>query len=956
MASMAPKTLRPEDEVAHYRIVSPLAAGGMGEVYLAQDLTLERNVALKVLPPDLVRSEERVRRFVLEAKSASSLSHPNIVTIYEIGEDAVRSPGEPPSAPVHFISMELVSGKTLSALIHEDRVDLRTLLGYLAQAAEGLAKAHAAGIVHRDLKPGNIMVSADGFAKVLDFGLAKLTEKRDSGPDASTAPTMVADATGEGVVVGTAGYMSPEQVQGKTVDHRSDIFSFGSILYEAVTRARPFAAETGVETMHKILNDKPPAVEELNPKAPAELRRLIRRCLAKNPDQRLQSMKDLALELREIVDDFDALSASASSGSGASGSAAALAPAARRGLPWPALVALVVVAAGGIAVGWWGLRRGGSASSGSAFQKMRMSTLTSRGDLQSCALSGDGRYLAYIAGAPGHQTLRVRQVATGSDVEVLPPGPATIESPSFSPDGNYLFYRELRQAEQGYSALNQVPSLGGSPQQRAFDVDSRATFSPDGKRAAFWRGVPQQQESRLVIKDLDAGTERILASVHMPETYQGGPDWSPDGRQIAAALFRPTGTLSSAIALFDVATGRREDVVTLERSLLGDVAWLRDGSRLLVSGTDLRITLSSQLWLLRVPHGTLERLTNDFSAYGSPSVSGGDEMIGALRGAFLGNLWVADAAGGEPRQMTRATNPENAPSSPVAADSGTIAYSGIQGQGSQVWSMAVSGGEPRPLTTGAGFAINLQGVAGVIYFDRLDASGLHVWRVSADGGDPRALTSGAGGQQIAAISDDGQWLAYRHNDSTATISLMSTTDGRVSTFASAVGGVAGFSADGRRFLVGRRVTDAKGIERTMWVSRSVPDGMPVDSLRLPDDAVSVGWGPGFDGMAYASAAEGSRNLHGVRFGGGAPRSLTQFTDGRILQWVRSPDSHLVAIVRQIGDDQNVWVAPADGGPATQATRFSGERVATVAWLPDSRRLVLGVGTLNRDAVVVRNFR
>ncbi len=215
MAAQPTRTLRPEDELSHYKIVGPLGAGGMGEVYLAQDQTLGRSVAIKILPPDLVRSEERVRRFVLEAKSASSLSHPNIVTIYEIGEQPVRSAGEPDSSPLHFISMELVSGKTLGTLIHEDKTDLRTLLGYLAQAADGLAKAHAAGIVHRDLKPGNIMVTSDGFAKVLDFGLAKLTEKRDVGPDVSSAPTMMADATQEGLVVGTAGYMSPEQARAR---------------------------------------------------------------------------------------------------------------------------------------------------------------------------------------------------------------------------------------------------------------------------------------------------------------------------------------------------------------------------------------------------------------------------------------------------------------------------------------------------------------------------------------------------------------------------------------------------------------------------------------------------------------------------------------------------------------------------------------------------------------------
>ncbi|TPW11375.1 MAG: serine/threonine protein kinase, partial [bacterium] len=223
MAGSTTRTLGPEDEVSHYKVVGPLGAGGMGEVYLAQDQKLGRSVAIKILPPDMVRSEERVRRFVLEAKSASSLSHPNIVTIYEIDQAPVRSAGGPDSSPLHFISMELVSGETLGNLIHESKTDLRTLLGYLAQAADGLAKAHAAGIVHRDLKPGNIMVTNDGFAKVLDFGLAKLTEKHQFDPDASSAPTMMADATQEGAVVGTAGYMSPEQVKGVAVDHRSDI-------------------------------------------------------------------------------------------------------------------------------------------------------------------------------------------------------------------------------------------------------------------------------------------------------------------------------------------------------------------------------------------------------------------------------------------------------------------------------------------------------------------------------------------------------------------------------------------------------------------------------------------------------------------------------------------------------------------------------------------------------------
>ncbi|HXI02358.1 MAG TPA: serine/threonine-protein kinase, partial [Candidatus Saccharimonadales bacterium] len=321
------RTLETGTRISHYRIISPLAAGGMGEVYLAQDESLDRSVALKVLPSHMVRNEERVRRFVSEAKSASSLNHPHIVTIHEIGKDAPRREGEESGsgAPVHFIAMEYISGDTLTIKIHKKKTDLRTLLRFLAQAAEGLSKAHSAGIVHRDLKPQNIMVSDDGYAKILDFGLAKLTEKVAAEDGATSAPTQLSEQTKDGVVMGTVGYMSPEQAQGKGTDHRSDIFSFGCILYEAATGHRAFIDDSDVDTLHRIIHEEPLPIHEINPEVPSELRRLIRRCLAKSPERRLQSAKDLAIELADIVEEFDELSASATSrgsqGSMASGSA-----------------------------------------------------------------------------------------------------------------------------------------------------------------------------------------------------------------------------------------------------------------------------------------------------------------------------------------------------------------------------------------------------------------------------------------------------------------------------------------------------------------------------------------------------------------------------------------------------------------------------------------------------------
>jgi Tol biopolymer transport system component len=525
-------TLEAGDGISHYRIVGALGSGGMGEVYLAQDLTLERSVALKVLPPLLVRNEERLRRFVIEAKAASSLNHPSIVTIYEIGSGAIEHDGEAKGS-IHYIAMERIDGHTLAELIHTDKEDLRRLLGYLAQAADGIAKAHAAGIVHRDLKPSNIMVSRDGFAKVLDFGLAKLTEARASDDGASVAPTRTGDGTGAGTVMGTVGYMSPEQVQGRSVDHRSDIFSFGCILYEAVTRRRAFEADSAVDTMHKILHDAPVETHELNPKAPADLRRLVRRCLAKSPDQRLQSMKDLAIELREIADGYDALSNSASSGSGVSAVGALPRPVERRGWLVGGIAAAAVLVVTGLVGGYVVMSRRGPAVGGAAAPDMKMTVLMSRDDLQEVVISSDGRYLAYVTSAEEKTSLNVRQVRTGGDVRILPPQEFRIRGISFSPDGDYVYYLNEDPVSPSYSALFQVPSLGGTPRKVFFDVDTAASFSPDGSRVCFRRGAPNLNADTLVIGDLGTGKDRELARVTTPVQFVSAPAWSPDGQRIA---------------------------------------------------------------------------------------------------------------------------------------------------------------------------------------------------------------------------------------------------------------------------------------------------------------------------------------------------------------------------------------------------------------------------------------
>jgi serine/threonine protein kinase/tetratricopeptide (TPR) repeat protein len=307
------KELPTGSALSHYRIASILGAGGMGQVYLADDTKLDRKVALKILPADVAANPDRMRRFVQEAKAAAALNHPNIAHIYEIGE----------SGGTNFIAMEYVDGETLRERIHRGQSDLKVLLRQLLEVAEGLGKAHASGIVHRDLKPDNIMITREGHAMILDFGLAKLivpeppavigdSSHQDESPatvdraeqaEALTAMRPVPHST-PGVVMGTVGYMSPEQAQGKPVDQRSDIFSFGCLLYEAATGRRAFAAASVVDTLHKIIHDPAPPVTDLNPAASPELQRVIRKCLAKEPQKRYQTIRDTANDLDELLEDM----------------------------------------------------------------------------------------------------------------------------------------------------------------------------------------------------------------------------------------------------------------------------------------------------------------------------------------------------------------------------------------------------------------------------------------------------------------------------------------------------------------------------------------------------------------------------------------------------------------------------------------------------------------------------
>ena len=281
-------------KLSRYEIRSKIGEGGMGEVYLAHDVKLDRKVALKILPAELASNQDRMRRFTQEARAAAALNHPNIAHIYEVDE----------SDGVNFIAMEFIDGFTLRGLIHGKQTEMSKLLRYLQHVAEGLAKAHAAGIVHRDLKPDNIMITREGHAKILDFGLAKLIEQQPmaGGNSSEMATAVMPQYSSPGTVMGTVGYMSPEQAQGKTkeIDQRSDIFSFGCILFEAATGKKPFQGDSVVKSLHMVIYEAAPTISDLNPSAPPDLQRIVRRCLEKDPEERYQSIKEVTIELKQL--------------------------------------------------------------------------------------------------------------------------------------------------------------------------------------------------------------------------------------------------------------------------------------------------------------------------------------------------------------------------------------------------------------------------------------------------------------------------------------------------------------------------------------------------------------------------------------------------------------------------------------------------------------------------------
>lgn len=727
--------------LSHYRVLEKLGEGGMGVVYRAVDTKLDRALALKILPPEAVREQERKKRFVQEARSASALNHPHIVTIYDI--DSVEG--------VDFIAMELVSGRTLHRLIAPRKgLPLQEALKYAVQMADALAAAHEAGILHRDLKPANVMVNDRGMVKILDFGLAKLLERRPG--EASEALTEGmnqegAPRTDEGVLLGTVAYMSPEQAEGKTLDARSDIFSFGSVLYEMLSGRRAFPGESSLLTLTAIARDEPEPVGSLV-KVPAELARIVTRCLRKDPSRRFQTMADLKVALEELKEESD-------SGKLTSPLRATIKKDRTR---WVlATVAAVVVTAGLIlGAGLWRptfLRRPETPPPHALTQLTWDSGVTDEP-----AISPDGKLLAYVSDRASAENfdIFVQQIPAGQPLR-LTHDPADDLEPSFSPDGSKIVFASSRRDSPGTYV---IPTLGGEERLLAKGDNRAPRFSPDGKWISY---LNLKDRAAIQLLSMTGESARRLET-HL--SFVLPPVWLDEGRLLFRTLDESGGDWYVIGLDGDppVPTGAS---AILPRYSLGHLPlpWSAQGYRVLFGAEvgDSRnlwqISISPETWKVE---GAPERVTSGTTEDANPSVTPQGRLVYASRTADseIGILPL-DANGAQVLgEMTRVefTGAEvHGPS--ISADGRTLAFSSRRAGSWDVFVKDLETGRETALTETPGDEQHP-----LIFADRNVAYSArendrwHIFVVSVGGGQPESVCDDCG--DLRGLSPDGKQIFY----------------------------------------------------------------------------------------------------------------------------------------------------------------------------------------------------
>ena len=729
-----------------YEILSALGTGGMGEVYKARDSRLDRFVAIKVLPADKLTDSERKRRFIQEARSASALNHPNIVTIYDVGSEN----------GVEFLAMELVDGKTLDDLTPREGFRIPLMLRYAVQAADALAKAHAAGIVHRDLKPGNIMITGDGLVKVLDFGLAKLVQASAADPrdGAHTAAT----ASDAGIIVGTAAFMSPEQAEGKPVDARSDIFSFGAVLYEMATGQRAFRGDTAMSTISAILRDDPKPITAVRGEIPSELDRVIKRCLRKDPARRFQTMADLKVALEELKEESD-------SGTLVGATHAPGSPA-RSSMRTPMLMIGGAVLAA-VAIGGWLAMRTPAAPAEAMGRPIPLTSYP--GDETAPSFSPDGSQVVFSWNGEKQDNydIYVKVVGPGAPLRLTTDAGVDF-SPKWSPDGRTIAF--VRASADRIMSVMLIPALGGPERTlarfRRIRPDILIDWSPDGKWLVVG-GKIGDDPVRLHAISIESGEMRPLTSPP-PSAMDIEPAFAPDGKSIAYS--RETGMNLSEIWIVKVSAAlepRGEPrKLPVSGSYARQPAWTADGREIFYAAG-----LGSQSNIYRAaadgsgPSRLIEALGDGVTG---PALSHSSRRLAFARTLRNSNIWRLDvqAAPRAPQQLISSTVREASPQ--YSPDGKRIVFYSSRSGLNQIWVCDADGTRAAQLTSMTG---NVTGTphwspdGKQISFDSNSGGDWQVYVMDADGGKPKALTADKANNFGSSWSRDGRWVYFSKGSS-----------------------------------------------------------------------------------------------------------------------------------------------------------------------------------------------
>jgi len=941
-----------------YRLVSLLGAGGMGEVYLAEDTRLDRRVALKVLPLHLTADLSQVGRFQQEARAASALNHPNIVTIHEINE----------AEGTHYIATEYIEGMTLRTRLGRSGLTLGEALDIAVQVASALNAAHSAGVVHRDIKPENVMLRPDGYVKVLDFGIAKLMERQRPVPDAEAA-TRALVQTGKGVVMGTSHYMSPEQARGVPVDVRTDIWSLGVVLYEMVAGHVPFTGETASDCIASILKTSPAPLTNVVQDAPEALEWIVTKALTKDKEERYQTAREFLTDLRRLKqrvergEGSDSVSASALTGdSGTTGGSGQRVPATAvaaeaitgaatgpgtvspthttssaeyiatgiRQHKLGAALTLTVIAVVVVGVAFaFNKYTGRKNATSLIFQNAEVSRVTTSGRASNADISPDGKFIVYLEMADdGNRSIMVRQTATGNTLTIVPPTKGNVlKKTSFSRDGNFVYY--LFSDRTKPEALYQVASIGGVPKKLIDDCDSPAAVSPDGKKIAFVRG--RDRKSNLIVANADGTGERVVASLQEDRFFEDdGLSWSPDAKTIACVAIATVGDEESCkLVGVDSETGAIRELSGKRWARLCRMVWMPDGASLAIIAMERIEEGRLQVWRISYPGGEASRITNDTQDrdFTSLGVTADGRTLICVTEEHLSRIETISASGDISRatQLSLGEANQDGFDGITQTPDGRIIFASFEGTQADLWVMNADGTNRKRLTSDSywdGEPVVSPDGRYIVFASNRPIGGIssRLWRMDIDGSNLKQLTTRYA--FAPSVSPDGRWVVF------ASVTPSEGTK------------LAKISIDGGDPVP---VTDYNATNPCYS-----PDGQWIACFALDDKATGRQY--------FGQAASNSWEYSTIPATGGRPVKQFDFPAFQYQHIAWTPDSRYVSFIGTPPDPSNIWLQPIAGGEAHRLTNFKSDYIFQHSWSPDGRSLVLVRGREAADVVLMKDTR